>query len=118
MWIFGASAWSWIRSASRLTLLCVVKSRHRGVQGPVELAGDVALEAAPDLLDGLAFGSAAGDAGAGGGAAGSAGGGGGGGPPGWGPARPLVGAGGPRWALAGREAASGGGGGESAPFGP
>jgi hypothetical protein len=92
MWIFGVSVWSWIRSASRLTLLCVVKSRrvrvngfavvgwllsgrHRGVQGAVELAGDVALEAAPDLLVGRAFGAAPGDVGPGGRAAAHPGGG-------------------------------------------
>src|SRR4051794_32273044 len=48
---------------------------HRRGQGSVELAGDVALEAAPDLLGGLAFGAAAGDVGAGGRAAAHPGGG-------------------------------------------
>jgi hypothetical protein len=42
---------------------------HGGGEGAVELAGDVALEAAPDLLWCLAFGGASGDVGLGGGAA-------------------------------------------------
>ena len=49
-------------------------SSWRG-QGPVELAGDVALESAPDLLVGLAFGTVAGDVGPGGWAAAHPGGG-------------------------------------------
>src|SRR3954447_3725885 len=48
---------------------------HRGGQGSVELAGAVAREAAPDLVVGLGFGSAAGDGGAGGRAAAHPGGG-------------------------------------------
>jgi hypothetical protein len=50
-----------------LTLLCL-SSGHGGVECSVELAGDVALEAAADLAWGLAFGGAAVDVGAGSGA--------------------------------------------------
>src|SRR3954451_2375406 len=58
-----------------LTLACVSSDHrvvgggcHGGGEGAVELAGDVPLEAAFDLADGLAFGGAAGDVGLGGGA--------------------------------------------------
>src|SRR6188472_686965 len=55
-----------------LTLLCLSSSRRRrcrclsgvrsaGGEDAVKLAGDVALEAAPDLTAGLAFGGASGD---------------------------------------------------------
>src|SRR5882757_2214238 len=46
---------------------------HRGGKASVELAGDVALQAAPDLASGLALGSAAGNGGPCGGAAAHAG---------------------------------------------
>ena len=57
--------------SNRLTLLCLSSSRRScqwlggergaGVEGAVELAGDVALEAPLDLTAGLAFGCATGD---------------------------------------------------------
>src|SRR6476661_5325811 len=67
----------------RVTLLCLSSSDfggadhgcvdHGGGQGAVELAGDVALEAAADLAGGLALGGAAGDVGPSPGAVGHAG---------------------------------------------
>src|SRR3974377_2228172 len=57
---------------SLLTLLCLSRTYrriHRPGELPVELAGDVALEAAADLPGGLSLGGAPGDVGAGPGAA-------------------------------------------------
>ena len=54
------------------TLLCLSRAHgriHRPGEVPVELAGDVALEAAADLTGGLSLGGAPGDVGAGPGAA-------------------------------------------------
>src|SRR6185437_4787427 len=50
-----------------MTLLCL--SSGVGVEGAVELAGDVALEDAADVAVGFAFGAAAGEVGMGAGAA-------------------------------------------------
>src|SRR5579859_962326 len=60
------------RTPSLLTLLCLSRTHgriHRPGELPVELAGDVALEAAADLPGGLSLGGAPGDVGAGPGAA-------------------------------------------------
>src|SRR5829696_1225153 len=67
-------AWNesfWLLLLDLLTLLCLSSGRWScrclggecgaGVEGAVELAGDVALEAAPDLTAGFALGGAAGD---------------------------------------------------------
>src|SRR5690348_4966379 len=53
--------------AGEMTLLCL--SSGVGVEGAVELAGDVALEDAADVAVGFAFGAAAGEVGMGAGAA-------------------------------------------------
>src|SRR4051794_3169923 len=58
--------------ATHLTLLCLSRARwkvHRPGELPVELAGDVSLDAAADFPGGLSFGGAPGDVGAGSGAA-------------------------------------------------
>src|SRR5690348_13724095 len=55
-------------AGDHLTLLCLSRVRegfHRSGELPVELAGDVALEAAADFPRGLSFGGAPGDVGAG-----------------------------------------------------
>ena len=64
------------RGAKHLTLLCLSRTHgriHRLGELPVELAGDVALEAAADFPRGLSLGGAPGDVGAGAGAAADAG---------------------------------------------
>ena len=67
----GSQNGSRYRDPGHLTLLCLSSGRRgcrglvgeggAGVEGAVELAGDVALEAALDLTAGLALGSASGD---------------------------------------------------------
>ena len=58
---------------SMRTLLCVSSRRYGTVQLTIDPSGEVALEAAADLLVGAAFGAASFDVGAGGGVAAHAG---------------------------------------------